>query len=571
MLGCSGHPPPSERVWIILGCVWVLSVGAVAREPITFSQDFDSGSLDVAATTVDYSSPGSPVITLAARDTGTWHHPRLYSRLTGVEGLIPMFQITPTNHQPGHRHIFSYDQQNWVFFDNISEGSPWDTFNHDTPFAQDTVYISHALPYPVSRTDALVASLKSNPWVSPTASADANLVVGRTLGTAGGGYYDDKGRIVPAQNLYGFKVTDPMGAASRTKIVWNSGNHADELTGTMALEGSISFLVSDDPRAIALRRRTELYVYPQSNPEGRYSGYHRDCPEAYGKDHNREWDQPGPFTDITTYENAMKADTGGDVDYFFDYHTSGAAYRMPAIWGIASHLAGEYVAALKVREPDLLTTVWNKVGSAQDWGMDTVNGLSAEYSLTPEIGIVDGAMEGAYLEAGANYALALYDVLAPEANLGLGDMNGSGSVDGADIPAFYLGLLDLAAYWGSYQLSPEVMGDVNGDGVFDNDDVAPFMVMAGVTHGDADLDGDVDDDDLSRLLANWGLQTEWTHGEFSGPAPVDDDDLSLLLANWTGTIYPPGGEGVPEPATMGLLVLGGAGLFFRGRRGAHSR
>ena len=68
--------------------------------------------------------------------------------------------------------------------------------------------------------------------------------------------------------------------------------------------------------------------------------------------------------------------------------------------------------------------------------------------------------------------------------------------------------------------------------------------------GDADRDSDVDDDDLSLLLANWGAETDWSHGEFSGSVPVNDDDLSLLLANWTGLLA----GAVPEPATAALLI-----------------
>jgi len=70
--------------------------------------------------------------------------------------------------------------------------------------------------------------------------------------------------------------------------------------------------------------------------------------------------------------------------------------------------------------------------------------------------------------------------------------------------------------------------------------------------GDADDDGDVDDDDLSLLLANWGEDTDCAHGEFSGVPPVNDDDLSLLLANWTGSPA----AAVPEPVTAVILVLG---------------
>ena len=78
--------------------------------------------------------------------------------------------------------------------------------------------------------------------------------------------------------------------------------------------------------------------------------------------------------------------------------------------------------------------------------------------------------------------------------------------------------------------------------------------------GDADRDGDVDDDDLSLLLANWGGNVDCTKGEFSGASPVDDDDLSLLLANWTGAV-----AAVPEPATMALIALGGVALLRRKR------
>ena len=76
--------------------------------------------------------------------------------------------------------------------------------------------------------------------------------------------------------------------------------------------------------------------------------------------------------------------------------------------------------------------------------------------------------------------------------------------------------------------------------------------------GDADDDGDVDDDDLSLLLANWGSETATcAEGEFSETPPVNDDDLSLLLANWTGPLV----AAVPEPTTMVLLAAGAAVLL----------
>jgi len=70
------------------------------------------------------------------------------------------------------------------------------------------------------------------------------------------------------------------------------------------------------------------------------------------------------------------------------------------------------------------------------------------------------------------------------------------------------------------------------------------------TPGDANLDGNVNDDDLSLLLANWGAGDEWREGDFNLNRNVNDDDLSLLLANWTGA----GGQ-APEPAGLALLML----------------
>ena len=86
--------------------------------------------------------------------------------------------------------------------------------------------------------------------------------------------------------------------------------------------------------------------------------------------------------------------------------------------------------------------------------------------------------------------------------------------------------------------------------------------------GDCNLDGSVNDDDLSLQLAHWGQDVVadadggWGNGEFNRRAPVGDDDLSLLLANWSG---PVNGGPTPEPATLGLLLAGGLAVLRRRR------
>ena len=78
--------------------------------------------------------------------------------------------------------------------------------------------------------------------------------------------------------------------------------------------------------------------------------------------------------------------------------------------------------------------------------------------------------------------------------------------------------------------------------------------------GDANLDGLIDDTDLSILLANWGRAGGWQQGDFNGSGYVVSADLSILLANWSGI-----DGAVPDPATPGLLAVGAA-LLFRRRR-----
>ena len=94
--------------------------------------------------------------------------------------------------------------------------------------------------------------------------------------------------------------------------------------------------------------------------------------------------------------------------------------------------------------------------------------------------------------------------------------------------------------------------------------VAPELIIdyvaGGGGVGDANGDGLVDDDDLSLLLANWQQDVGWSKGNFNGDNTVDDDDLSLLLANWTGS------GAVPEPATLAMLTVSAMVLASRRRR-----
>jgi hypothetical protein len=94
--------------------------------------------------------------------------------------------------------------------------------------------------------------------------------------------------------------------------------------------------------------------------------------------------------------------------------------------------------------------------------------------------------------------------------------------------------------------------------------------------GDANLDGVVNDDDVTIVGASYApgvAQASWALGDFDYNGFVDDDDVTLLGAFYDPSAPPlaapaAGGAGVaavPEPSTFVLLSIAAAALLWRRR------
>ena len=96
--------------------------------------------------------------------------------------------------------------------------------------------------------------------------------------------------------------------------------------------------------------------------------------------------------------------------------------------------------------------------------------------------------------------------------------------------------------------------------------------------GDANLDGIVNSEDFTPFSANVGKNGGWDKGDFNYDGTVNSEDFtpfsanlgkSATLAAAAGTLETADGvslTNVPEPASMGLVLLAGVGTLSRRSR-----
>ena len=125
------------------------------------------------------------------------------------------------------------------------------------------------------------------------------------------------------------------------------------------------------------------------------------------------------------------------------------------------------------------------------------------------------------------------------------------SVSGQD------GIYDSTKPAGSYALGvTDQSYDAHGDA----------SVLVKLTRlGDANVDGIVDISDLGKLASGWQSLGLWDNGDFNYDGFIDISDLGLLASNWgqsnaglnqaLSSLGLPG-VSVPEPSTVGLLLVG---------------
>jgi len=206
--------------------------------------------------------------------------------------------------------------------------------------------------------------------------------------------------------------------------------------------------------------------------------------------------------------------------------------------------------------PQMDIEVLNDGGSAANGDHDQlvvtqdVENLNADLSVivgVPSVNLVPAGVNATFLTAGGNLSGAFHSVASGllDAATGLDQTTRERIRDHWDI-----GADDVVVTGGAGGSVGVVL------------DAADWTAIP----GDADLDGSVLLSDLSTLAFNWESSTgmTWLTADFDLNGTVNLADLSQLAFHWEQTEA--GAPPVPEPMTVGILLVGAAAVIRRRRR-----
>jgi len=249
---------------------------------VTFSSCFESGSLGevkrIDSTWISISSkdsilslsydvfsrfdPLNPVDTSLA-PSSRWY----FFRMEGVKGKQIFLNI---NNSEVIRPFYSYDGVNYKRFEaceNFSRGKL------NKIFTQDTVYISHFIPYTYSR---LVN--KTDQWIKSGFATDREI-----------------GRSHMSVPIHMLTITDTSVSDQNKKRIWIHGRaHPSEQPCSWHLEAMINELVSGSEYSKSLLAQAVFYIVPLINPDGVIGGYSRSTSTGVNVEVN--WDRADSLT-----------------------------------------------------------------------------------------------------------------------------------------------------------------------------------------------------------------------------------------------------------------------------------
>ncbi|WP_417391709.1 M14-type cytosolic carboxypeptidase [Gimesia sp.] len=150
------------------------------------------------------------------------------------------------------------------------------------------------------------------------------------------------GRSVPAL------VVSPAGEKDESRmVIWvQARQHAWESGGSWVGRGFIEWAVSEDPQAVALREKTDIYFVPVMDIDNVATG--NGGKNQVPHDHNRDWSEQPRWNAVQTAMKSIKTfDEQGRLVMFVDLHNPGANSKQPFFYIAPPELNTERRKALQ--------------------------------------------------------------------------------------------------------------------------------------------------------------------------------------------------------------------------------
>lgn len=160
-------------------------------------------------------------------------------------------------------------------------------------------------------------------WGPPFTVGDAKKLVERIAAAHSFAKPIDLGPSREGRQVPGVVLRDGPAQAEERYGIWiQARQHAWESGGSWVGRGFIEWLVSDDPRAVALRQKAEIYFVPVMDVDSVATG--NGGKGQHPQDHNRDWTAKPHFPEVAAAQRKIaELDRAGRFDLFIDLHNPG--------------------------------------------------------------------------------------------------------------------------------------------------------------------------------------------------------------------------------------------------------
>jgi hypothetical protein len=166
-------------------------------------------------------------------------------------------------------------------------------------------------------------------WGPPFVPADAEMLVAWAAEKCPQAKVFELCRTREDRSVHALRLAPGADEPAPRYGIWiQARQHAWEAGSSWVCRGVVEWIVSDDPRAVSLRKQAEITIVPVMDVDSVTIG-------AGGKnqtphDHNRDWSEEPHFPEVAAaIERIKKRDERGRFDLFIDLHNPGAGSKHP--------------------------------------------------------------------------------------------------------------------------------------------------------------------------------------------------------------------------------------------------